>query len=215
VPRFPFFAFFYTFDGQENEVMPGTPVQPMGQRRITKDEFWALPEGPPNFEFEDGVLISTPSPHSRHQDIASALARVLQVYVVRNGLGRCWVAIDVELTEKLTYVPDLVFLMTNNLSRHNEQSGKIHGVPDLVIEIVSRSNPGRDRVNKFNNYLAAGVPWYWLVDAESLVQEEYHAEGGRYSRTAAAEAGEPFRPMAFPGLELHLKALLEEQGVIV
>jgi len=137
------------------------------------------------------------------------------VYVARNGLGRCWVAIDVKLTEKLTYVPDLVLLMTNNFSRHSEQSGKIHGVPDLVIEIVSRINPGRDRVTKFNNYLAAGVPWYWLIDAESLVQEEYHAEGGRYSRTAAAEASELFRPLVFPGLELNLKTLLEEQGVIV
>jgi Uma2 family endonuclease len=195
--------------------MPGTPVQPMAQRRITKVEFWALPEGPPNFEFEDGVLIPMPSPHGRHQDIASALARALQVYVVRNGLGRCWVAIDVELTEKLTYVPDLMFLMTDNLSRYSEQNGKIHGVPDLAIEIVSRSNPGRDRVTKFNNYLAAGVPWYWLIDAESLVQEEYHAEGGRYSRTAAAEAGGPFCPLVFPGLELNLKTLLEEQGVIV
>ncbi len=195
--------------------MSGTPVQPMAQRRMTKVEFWALPEGPPNFEFEDGVLILMPSPHGRHQDIASALARALQVYVVRNGLGRCWVAIDVELTEKLTYVPDLVFLMTDNLSRYSEQNGKIHGVPDLAIEIVSRSNPGRDRVTKFNNYLAAGVPWYWLIDAESLVQEEYHAESGRYSRTAAAEAGEPFRPLVFPGLELNLKTLLEEQGAII
>jgi len=195
--------------------MPGTPVQPMAQRRITKVEFWALPEGPPNFEFEDGVLIPMPSPHGRHQDIASALARALQVYVVRNGLGRGWVAIDVELTEKLTYVPDLVFLMTDNLPRYSEQNGKIHGVPDLAIEIVSRSNPGRDRVTKFNNYLAAGVPWYWLIDAESLVQEEYHAEGGRYSRTAAAEGGQPFRPLVFPGLELNLKTLLEEQGAII
>jgi len=195
--------------------MPGTPVQPMAQRRITKVEFWALPEGPPNFEFEDGVLIPMPSPHGRHQDIASALARVLQVYVVRNGLGRGWVAIDVELTEKLTYVPDLVFLMTDNLLRYSKQNGKIHGVPDSAIEIVSRSNPGRDRVAKFNNYLAAGVPWYWLIDAESLVQEEYHAEGGRYSRTAAAEGGEPFRPLVFPGLELNLKTLLEEQGAII
>jgi Uma2 family endonuclease len=215
VPRFPFFVFFYTLDAQENEVMSGTPVRPIEQRRISQAEFHALPEGPPNFEFEDGVLLSMPSPHGRHQDIAAALARVLQVYVVRNGLGRCWVAIDVELTEKLTYVPDLVFLLAENLSRYSETSGRIHGVPDLVIEIVSRSNPGRDRVTKFNNYLAAGVPWYWLVDAESLIQEEYHAEGGRYSRTAAAEAGEPFRPLVFPGLELNLKTLLEEQGVIV
>lgn len=68
--------------------MPGTPVQPMVQRRITKDEFWALPEGPPNFEFEDGVLIPMPSPqHARHQDIASAFARILKHRLPRVGLA--------------------------------------------------------------------------------------------------------------------------------
>ncbi|MBI3801914.1 MAG: Uma2 family endonuclease [Deltaproteobacteria bacterium] len=182
---------------------------------MTKAEFLTLPEGPPDFEFEHGELIPMPRPHSRHQDIATALARVLQVYVARNQLGRCWVEIDVELNEDLTYVPDLVFLTTEHLSFHSEKDGRIRGVPDLVIEIVSRSNPGRDRVTKFNNYLAAGVPWYWLIDTESLIQEEYHAEAGRYSRTAAAEGGEIFRPAAFPGLALDLKALLEEQGAIL
>lgn len=195
--------------------MAGTLSSSLERRPVTKTEFLALPEGPPNYEFEDGVLIPMPSPHGRHQDIVSALARSLQIYVARNKLGRCWVAIDVELTEKLTYIPDLVFLTMEHLSRYDEQGGKIHGVPDLVIEIVSRSNPGRDRVTKFNNYLSVGVPWYWLIDAESLVQEEYHAEGGRYSRTAAAEADEAFRPLIFPGLELTLKALLEEQGVVL
>jgi Uma2 family endonuclease len=112
----------------------------------------------------------------------------------------------------LTYVPDLVFLATENLARHSESDGKIHGVPDLVIEVVSRHNPGRDRVTKFNNYLAVGVPWYWLIDAESLVVEEYHAAGGHYVRTTAAEVGQAFRPEAFPGLEIDVQALLVEQG---
>lgn len=195
--------------------MAGTLSSPLGRRSVTKTEFLALPEGPPDFEFEYGDLVPMPRPHSRHQDVASALARVLQVYVARNGLGRCWMEVDVELNEDLSYVPDLVFLKTEHLSYHREQNGKIYGVPDLVIEIVSRSNPGRDRVTKFNNYLSVGVPWYWLIDAESLIQEEYHAEGSRYARTVAAEADESFRPVIFPGLELNLKALLEEQGVVV
>jgi hypothetical protein len=47
-----------------------------------------------------------------------------------------------------------------------------------------------------------------------LIQEKYHTEQGRYFRTAAAEAGEVFRPAAFPGLELDSKALLEEHGAV-
>jgi Uma2 family endonuclease len=188
---------------------------PLGvPRAMTQEEFRALPEGPPDFEFEYGVLIPMPRPHSRHQDIVAALVRVLPVYVARHGLGRSWVEIDVELNTELTYVPDLVFLAVGHLERYSEADGKIHGVPDLVVEVVSRHNPGRDRVTKFNNYLAVGVPWYWLIDAESLVVEEYHAEAGHYVRTSAAEVGQAFRPAAFPGLELDVQALLVEQGAM-
>jgi Uma2 family endonuclease len=179
---------------------------------MTQEEFRALPEGPPDFEFEDGVLIPMLRPHGRHQDIVAVFTRVLPVYVARHGRGRCWVEIDVELNDRLTYVPDLVFLAAEHLERYSESDGKIHGVPDLVVEVVSRHRPGRDRVTKFNNYLAVGVPWYWLIEAESLVVEEYRAQAGHYARTSAAEAGHAFRPEAFPGLEIDVQALLVEQG---
>jgi Uma2 family endonuclease len=195
--------------------MTASTVKPIERRRMTQAEFHELPEGPPYFEFENGELIEMPRPHSRHQDIVAALASFLPGYVTRNRLGKFWVEIEVDLTENLTYVPDLVFLTTEHRARHSQADGRIHGVPDLVVEIVSRSKPGRDRITKFNNYLAAGVPWYWLIDAESLIQEEYHAEGDRYFRTTAAELGEVFRPAAFPGLELDLKALLEAQGTVL
>lgn len=195
--------------------MAGTVAQPLIARKVTLVEFKQLPEGPPDCEFEYGELIPMPRPHGRHQEVETALARVLPVYVARNQLGRCWVEIDVELTEELTYIPDLVFLTMEHLAYYSTESGRITGIPDVVIEIVSRGNPGRDRVTKFNQYLAAGVPWYWLVDSESLVIEEYRAEVGRYFRTAAAEAGQVFRSVAFPGLEVDLKALLAEQGALL
>lgn len=195
--------------------MAGTAAQPMTARKITLVEFKQLPEGPPDFEFEHGELIPVPRPHGRHQEVETALARVLPVYVTRNQLGRCWVEIDVELTEELTYIPDLVFLTMEHLTYYSTESGRVTGVPDVVVEIVSRGNPGRDRVTKFNHYLEAGVPWYWLVDSESLVIEEYRAEGGRYFRMAAAEAGQVFRSVAFPGLEIDLHALLVEQGALL
>lgn len=194
--------------------MTETRAPSEARRTMTQAEFRQLPEGPPDFEFEYGVLIPMPRPHGRHQDIVAALVRTLPVYVARNGLGRCWVEIDVELSDTLTYVPDLVFLAAEHLRRYSNEDGKIHGVPDLVIEVVSRHNPGRDRVTKFNNYLAVGVPWYWLVDAESLVVEEYRVEAGRYVRTAAAETGQVFHPEVFPDLELNLRSLLEDQGAL-
>jgi len=45
-----------------------TTVQQI-RRRVTIDEFRALPEGPPYFEFEQGELIPMASPNRRHQEI--------------------------------------------------------------------------------------------------------------------------------------------------
>jgi Uma2 family endonuclease len=79
--------------------MTGAPTQPLERRRMTKTEFCALPEGPPDCEFEHGELIPMLRPQSRHQSGVTALAWVLEVYVARNRLGRCWVKIDVDLTQ--------------------------------------------------------------------------------------------------------------------
>jgi len=76
------------------------------------------------------------------------------------------------------------------------------------VEIVSKYGAGRDRVVKFNTYFAAGVSWYWIIDPDSLIIEEYHAEEKGYMRTIAAAEGEVFRPQAMPGLEFNLHELL-------
>ncbi|MER3485893.1 MAG: hypothetical protein C4345_07940, partial [Chloroflexota bacterium] len=41
---------------------------------------------------------------------------------------------------------------------------RVVGPPDLIIEVVSEDSEHRDRVDKFNEYEAAGVPEYWIVD---------------------------------------------------
>ena len=57
------------------------------------------------------------------------------------------------------------------------------------------------------------MPWYWIVDPDTLVIEEFHNVAGRYVRTTGAamsETGrEVFQPEALPGLEIDTRALLE------
>ena len=40
----------------------------------------------------------------------------------------------------------------------------IHGAPDLVIEIVSKSSVKLDYLSKLNAYMSLGVKEYWIVD---------------------------------------------------
>ena len=57
----------------------------------------------------------------------------------------------------------------------------VRGVPDLVLEILSRSTAAMDRGLKKQTYARHGIPEYWIVDPEQEAIELY-----RLDRTAGA-----------------------------
>jgi len=176
-------------------------------QRMTLEDFRALPEGPPYYEYEEGELILVASPTPEHQDIVGELSHLLRQFVRQHQLGRVVMEVDVYLPDGRGYIPDLAYLATEHLHLLNSTDRKIHGSPDLVIEVTS-STPARDRVHKFRVYFGNGVPWYWIVDSNTLAIEEYHATPQGYLRTASVAPGEVFQPQQFPGLSINLVVLL-------
>jgi Uma2 family endonuclease len=176
-------------------------------QRMTLEEFRALPEGPPNFEFEEGELIPVPSPTTKHQDIVAELRELLNQFVRQNKLGKVIMGVDVYLPDDRCFIPDLTYLASEQLKLISPEDEKIHGVPSLVVEVTS-SDPERDRIHKLQVYFDNGIPWYWIVDSETLAIEEYQATSEGYVRKASVGAKEEFRPGLFPGLVITLSALL-------
>ena len=176
-------------------------------QRMTLEDFRALPEGPPYYEYEEGELILVASPTPEHQDIVAELSHLLRQFVRQHQLGRVVMEVDVYLPDGRGYIPDLAYLATEHLHWLNPIDRKIHGSPDLVVEVTS-STPARDRVHKFRVYYGNGVPWYWIVDSNTLAIEEYHATAQGYLRTASVAPGEDFRPQLFTDLVINLVALL-------
>jgi len=193
-----------------------TPTKPAtetsaapGPRRMTLEEFFAIPEGPPKVELEEGELIMTAQPTSRHQKVLLRLGALVDDHATRNKMGSVWPEIDVHLPgEARVYVPDLVFLAPEHIDRLSEQDGRIHGVPDLVVEIISPSTERRDRTTKFRTYQQVGVPWYWLVDPDELIIQEYRLTPEGYLLAHSVPPGEAFAPGLFSGLTIDLAALL-------
>jgi Uma2 family endonuclease len=179
----------------------------VGTQRMTLKEFRALPEGPPNFEFEEGEVIPVPSPTPAHQETVLRLGNFLWEFVRQKNLGRLMMGVDVFLPDDRCFIPDLTYLSTDRLNLVNPEDQKIHGVPTLVVEVTS-SEPERDRIHKLQIYYENGVPWYWIIDSETLAIEEYQATAGGYVRKGSVAAKEEFRPQLFPGLVINLAALL-------
>jgi Uma2 family endonuclease len=57
--------------------------------------------------------------------------------------------------------PDLVVVRTENLQIIHDR--RITGIPALLIEVLSPSNPTQDTRTKRKAYARAGVPEYWIV----------------------------------------------------
>ncbi len=185
---------------------PAPPAPP----QLSLAEFLALPEAPPRYEFEEGNLILMPQPHSRHQQILTVLLVTLWSYIKAHAIGQIWPEIDVILPGATrVYVPDLVYLQAEHGDRHDEATGRIHGTPDLVVEILSPSTRLRDRTVKREAYQQAGVPWYWLVDQDDLTVEELELTPRGYLLTQVVPPGRSFHPALFPELAIDLAALLE------
>ncbi|GIK54626.1 MAG: Uma2 family endonuclease [Chloroflexi bacterium] len=178
----------------------------------TQAEFRQLPEGPPFFELEEGVLLEMARPRGRHQKIIARLLLGLVPFIEKNKLGEIWPEVEVDVTPVHTYVPDVTYLATEHLGRFANDIA-IQGPPDLVVEVLSPSTAARDKSRKFNTYHKAGVPWYWLIDEELLITECKNTPEG-YLITQIIAPPDPFSPQLFPGLTINLAELMGELEAI-
>ena len=96
---------------------------------------------------------------------ASELNEILCAPFIRTGRGRVLFApVDVELTETEVVQPNLLVVLAEHDSIVTPT--RIIGSRDLLVEILSPSNPRHDTVLKLELYRRAGVGEYWIVDPE-------------------------------------------------
>jgi len=150
-------------------------------------------------------------PRGKHQEIIGRLFTVIDAHARSNRLGKIWPEVAVQLSPTLVYIPDLTFLLTKNLNRFADDV-VVQGPPDLTIEVVSPSTASRDRSRKLRAYYQAGVPWYWLVESDTLLITEYRHTADGYLVNQTAAATDEFAPTLFPGLALRMADLLGPIG---
>ena len=130
-------------------------------------------------ELIDGIIYMSPSPVTHHQRIVRKLLNKMSDFVEGNNLGEMFVSpFDVYLDEYSNAVqPDVIFVAKENASIVEDH---IHGVPDLLIELLSPGNKSHDTVRKKNLYEKFGVKEYWIIDPETKESIGYTLEGKVY-----------------------------------
>ena len=130
---------------------------------------YAVLDDEQHYEIVNGVLLMTPASSWSHQEVVLEIASYLRTYVRTSGLGGVFTGpIDVELSPKDVFQPDVVVLLKK--SREKLRERHIVGAPDLVVEVASPGTAPYDRLTKYDAYARAGVPEYWIVrpDAQSV-----------------------------------------------
>ncbi len=132
------------------------------RRQWCYEDLLDLPNDGRRYEIIDGELFEMPAPSWEHQQAIINLLMLIGP-LVRGIGGRIAIApLDVFGAGGNPVQPDILVLLPRSVPA--AVSRGVEGAPDLVIEILSPSNPEHDRSRKRALYARGGVPEYWLVD---------------------------------------------------
>ena len=177
----------------------------IAEKKITVPEFLDMDfEEGYIYELINGEIMRRTSPNRDHQDVSMMLSMLLNTYILSNKLGKLYAApMDVYLTEFDLVVPDLTFVSKNNEALHKNEL-YIEGVPDLIVEILSKGTQNVDRGKKNTQYKKFGVKEYWIVNPRSKSIEIYEWVNGDYELFSDAEETGEIESKVLTGFKLEV-----------
>jgi Uma2 family endonuclease len=172
------------------------------RKRWTYADYCRIPADRNRHEIIDGRHFVNPAPSPYHQLVSAQLCRHFVTLITDRDRGIVLTApIDVHLGPGSVVQPDLVVLRPR--SRCVVGDKKLTGVPDLLIEILSPSNPNYDRRTKRDRYERAGVREFWLVDPDAHLIEQLILRGNAFSVSVVCT--DRIRLRVFRGIEIDLR----------
>jgi Uma2 family endonuclease len=138
------------------------------KKKLTLDEFLALPEIKPAREYACGEVLRKPMPTYAHSLIQGFLVEILRQFLRRTGLGvagpelRCTFGPP---GEERSYVPDIAVIGRGRMPQGDARAvEQFRTPPDLAIEILSPRQAMGRFTDKVQFYLRHGVRLAWVID---------------------------------------------------
>ena len=147
-------------------------------------------------EFDNGKLEVLPMSSELHQAIAFFLCLQIKLYSANDWgrRGECFMApLRVRTVDDKYREPDVLFMLEEHRDR---RTSRYWTGADLVVEIVSDDDAERDLVTKREEYAAARIPEYWIVDPRDCSitvltlgpNANQYTEAGRYTGEQTASS---------------------------
>jgi Uma2 family endonuclease len=147
-------------------------------RRMTVEEFLALPEEKPYLELRGGVVTQKMAPQGQHGAMESGLSGAVDGFGRPRRLARAFCEIHGTYGSDVL-VPDVVIYRWDRIPRlpNGDVADRFPGPPDVAIEIRSPDQSIADLLDKCRQYLANGVPTVLLIHPSQRWVRRFGADG--------------------------------------
>ena len=168
-------------------VMATAEAWPAAGQLFTVDDLDRMPDDGRRYELVDGVLIVSPAPQLRHQEVLGEL-----LVQLRQACPRDLAAVPgpgVRMSDDTELIPDLVVIRRDQLAAR-----RVIQPPLLAVEIQSPSTALFDLNTKKAVYERFSIESYWIV-APDVDQPEliaFELREGRYQQVAHVTGGKAF-----------------------
>lgn len=181
---------------------------PLVRPYITYEDLCRLPSDGKRYELFDGEAYMCPAPSAWHQQLLVRLIVLFQAAI--RDRSKVYVSpVDVVLDRATAVQPDLLLILEARLGIVRDA---IHGVPDLVLEILSPSTSKMDRGLKMETYARYGVGEYWMVNPKREAIEIYRLDRNAkvYRLVQTCHKGDQAATPLLPALSIDVTALFAE-----
>jgi Uma2 family endonuclease len=181
---------------------PGEPVREIteylpSQGSWTERQYLALFTHARGVEFNEGMIEVLPVPTKTHQLVIGLFYELLKAFVAGNGIVLlAGYKLRVQSDTVQYREPDIVYLTPEQ----NKQSGEAFTrAAEVVAEVVSQDDPSRDYTTKREEYAAAGIPEYWILDPAARQILVLGLEGSKYVERGKYGPGQRAASHHLPG----------------
>jgi Uma2 family endonuclease len=137
------------------------------EKLLTAEEFEALPDDGKRYELIDGELREMAPTVNWHGEVEINLGTLLNVHVRAHGLGRVSsgeVLCIVRRNPDRVRAADIAFIRQERVPSLEARQHIMEVIPDLVVEILSKSDTIEEVNDRIDDWLHAGVQMLWVVD---------------------------------------------------
>ncbi|MGH2354497.1 MAG: Uma2 family endonuclease [Chloroflexota bacterium] len=181
--------------------------------RFTSADLEVLPQDDRRYEIIDGELYVSRQPSFVHQVACSRANWALEDWNLRTSAGVTIYAPGLIFADDDDVAPDVVWASHERLPAILGQDGKLHGPPELVIEVLSpgAANERRDRDTKLRLYSRRGVDEYWIIDPQQRLVGVFRHQQGALQPVATLREPDDLSSPLLPGFSCPVRLLFAQQ----